>query len=196
MNITATLIQATNLVLLLSESNTDMRKCIFWQKEGESLTEVLSGLQITRAALEDTAKLFEHPIETGAVITDHEIFEPKSIVIQAYISNDDASTLTELEQLYLSGTALKIRIGNKIINNAVISSKPIEITGEVFDKTLYSISLKEYFEVTPQYVAMPPNKVQNKANASRTNKGVKQAKPVKKSWSAGVFDSFKSLGRK
>ena len=180
MKIGATLVQATNLIILLANNRSDMRKFVIWQKEGENLTEVLTGLQITRIAFEDNAKLFEHPIETGAVITDHEIFDPCKVVIQAYISNDDASTLTELEQLYLSGTPLKIRAGNKIIPKAIIASKPFEINGTIFDKTLYSIAFKEYFEVTPTYSKMPPRKVRKKANASRVNKGVKQAK--KRSW--------------
>lgn len=193
MKLGATLVQATNLIILLTSNNSDMRKFIIWQKDGENLTEVLTGLQVSRIAFEDNAKLFEHPIETGLVITDHEIFEPKRVVIQAYISNDDETTLTELEQLYLSGSPLKIRAGNKIIEKAIIASKPFEINGAIFDKTLYSIAFREYFEVTPTYAKMPPRKVQNKANASRVNKGVKQAKTVKKnqSW----FDSI-LFGRK
>lgn len=179
MKLGATLVQATNLIILLTSNNSDMRKFIIWQKDGENLTEVLTGLQVSRIAFEDNAKVFEHPIETGVVITDHEIFEPKKIVIQAYISNDDETTLTELEQLYLSGSPLKIRAGNKIIEKALIASKPFEINGAIFDKTLYNIALKEYLEVTPTYSKMPPRKVQKKANASRVNSGVKQAKTVK-----------------
>lgn len=191
MNIAATLIQATNLVLLMSETNSDIKKFVVWKKNGDKLEETLQDMQIARVGVEDSAKLFEHPIETGAVIVDHEIFDPKSASLQAYISNDDINTLTELEQLYLSGTELKIRAGNKIIDKVVISSKPFEITGTVFDKTLYNISLKEAQEVTPTYVSMPPRKVKNKANASRVNTGVKQAQ--KKSISAGAIDAVKSF---
>lgn len=182
MKLGATLVQATNLIILLANNNSDMRKFIIWRKDEENLTEVLTGLQITRIAIEDNAKLFEHPIETGAVITDHEIFDPNRGVIQAYISNDDAETLTELMQLYKSGTPLKIRAGNQIIPKALIASKPFEINGAVFDKTLYSIAFKEYYEVTPTYSKMPPRKVRNKANASRVNKGVKQGQTRSQSW--------------
>lgn len=191
MNIGASIIQATNLVLLIANTGADMRKCVIWQKDGDKLTEVLSGLQIARIAIEDSAKLFEHPIETGGVITDHEIFDPNRAVLQAYISNDDAETLTELEKLYKSGANLRIRACNKIIQNVVISSKPFEVTSDIFDKTLYSISLQEYYEVVPAYVSMPPAKVTNKANASRVNKGVKQAAAstnnTNRSWLSSLF---------
>jgi hypothetical protein len=182
MNIGSTLIQATNLVLLISNSNADVRKFVVWTKVGENLTEVLQNMQIERIAVEDTAKVFEHPLETGAVIVDHEIFEPKRATIQAYIANDDMMTLKQLEQLYLSGTILTIRAQNKVIDKVIIASKPHEITGQVFDKTLYSISFREAQEVTPTYAKMPPQKVRRKANASRVNSGVKQATPVNKSW--------------
>lgn len=193
MNLGATLVQATNLIILLTSNNFDMRKFVIWQKEGNKLNEVLTGMQVSRIAFEDNAKLFEHPIETGVVITDHEIFEPKRVVIQAYISNDDETTLTELEQLYLSGSPLKIRAGNKIIEKAIIASKPFEINGAIFDKTLYNIAFRGYLEVTPTYSKMPPRKVQKKANASRVNSGVKQAKQIQKSWAAGGIDSLKNL---
>lgn len=182
MNIGSTLIQATNLVLLISNSNADVRKFVVWKKDGDKLTEVLQDMQIERIAVEDTAKVFEHPLETGAVIVDHEIFEPKRATIQAYIANDDMMTLKQLEQLYLSGTILTIRAQNKVIDKVIIASKPHEITGQVFDKTLYSISFREAQEVTPTYAKMPSQKVRRKANASRVNTGAKQAKPVKKSW--------------
>lgn len=185
MNIGSTLVQATNLVLLISNSNADVRKFVVWKKDGKNLTEVLQNMQIERIAVEDTAKVFEHPLETGAVIVDHEVFEPKRATIQAYIANDDRTTLTQLKQLYLSGTILTIRAQNKVIDKVIIASNPHEITGQVFDKTLYSISFREAQEVSPTYAKMPPQKVRNKANASRVNSGVKQAKKQKQSLALG-----------
>lgn len=178
-NILSTLIQATNLVLLISNSSdADMRKFIIWQidEDNEKKQEVLTGLQITRVTLEDNVKIFEHPLETGAVVADHMIYNPKTAIIQAYISNDDAETLQELETLYLSGASLKMRAGNKIIDKVVIAGKPIEINGAVFDKTLYSIKFQEVTEVTPAYTTYTASKkVSYASNTSRVNYGVKKA---------------------
>lgn len=182
MTIGATLIQATNLILLVANSNADIRKFVVWRKNGNDLQEVLQGLEITRISIEDDSKTFEHPIETGAVIADYRIVNPKRASLQAYISINDTVTLKELEYLYLSGAELKIRANNNVINKIMISSKPFEITGSIFDKSLYSISLKEFFEVTPTYVNMPPKKVAKKSNASRVNSGQKQAVKKQKSW--------------
>ncbi len=172
----------TNLVLLTS-NETDRRKFIVWNIENSKPLEVLSNLEITRIAVENQMKIFEHPLEDGTVIVDHEVLEPKKAVIQAYISIDDNTTLTELEQLYVNGVKLRVRAENRIIENMVIASQPCEITSAVLDKTLYSITLRQADYVSPQYVGMPAAK--NKSNTSRVNSGIKQAqqaKNKKRSW--------------
>ena len=163
---TASLIQAVNIVLLVNNSGQDTSKFTVWQDENV----VLSGLDVVRVSVEDRAKLFEHPIETEAVVTDHEIFDPAQINIQAYISISDTTTLTELEQLYLGGTVLQIRAGNKIIDKAVISARPFEISSSAFDKTLYNISFKEIQTVTSTYVAM--SSAASASDVSTVNSGV------------------------
>ncbi len=185
---TTALMQATNLVLLMqNQTENNIKKFqLFASNEGK-IVEVLPRLEIIRIVNEDSIKLFEHPIETGTVIVDQGILEPKQVTIQAYIAIDDNKTLRDLEQLYLSLTKMTLRVEGKVIDNVLIKSKPREITSSVLDKTLYSITFREAQEVEPVYVAMPPRKVTNKATASRVNSGVKQAKPVQKSWLWSLF---------
>ena len=187
--LTTALLQATNLVLLMQNTNeNNIKKFQLFARNNDKIVEVLPRLEITRISDEDSIKLFEHPIETGTVIVDHGILEPKQVTIQAYISLDDDETLRDLEQLYLSMTKMTLRSESKIIDNVVIKSKPKEITSSVLDKTLYSITFREADEKEPVYVAMPPKKVTRKATASKTNSGVKQAEPVKKkSWLYSLF---------
>lgn len=184
-NILPTLTAYTNLILLLANSNQDLRKFIVWNIEGSKPAEVLSNLEITRISIENQKKIFEHPIETGVTVAEHEILEPKSVNIEAYIAIDDTETLTEFEQLYLNGAKLRLRAENRIINNMVIAAQPAEITGSVFDKTKYSIRFKQALEVMPQYIAM--QKAKNPADTSRVNTGVSQGKEVKESWLLSVF---------
>ena len=178
--IATSLIQATNLVILLENSTADMRKFIAWKKENDQLIEVLSNVQIEGVTVEDTSKIFEHPLETGATIVDHEVFDPNVVSCRMIIANNDGDSLTELEQLYKQGAELKIRANNKVLEYVVISGKPFEITSKMFDKTLYTVTFKEALRVTPVYTKLPPKKVANKARSSRVNSGVKQAK--KTSW--------------
>ena len=190
-----TLIQITNIVLLLKESTADIRKFAAWRLDKKDPQEVLNGLEIESMNFEDSIKLFEHPLETGAVITDHMIIEPNQVSLRAYISNDDTETLKELEYLHLNGIPLKIRVQNKVLPKVVIKDKPFQVDGAHFDKSPYSITFREEQEVTPVYVAMPPSKVRRASNSSRVNSGVKQAQTTKKndSWiiSSGIKSPFK-----
>ena len=163
----------TNLVLLIPNNEVDTRKFIVWNIENAKPIEVLANLQIDRIAVELQKKMFEHPLENGVTIVDYEVLEPKKASIQAYIGVDDNTTLTELEQLYLNGTRLRLRAENRILENMIVASQPYEITGSMIDKTLYSISFKQADFVMPQYVGMPNAK--NKSNTSRVNSGIKQA---------------------
>lgn len=189
MNIGATLIQITNLVLLLRNSNDDTRKFVVWQETDNKQTEVLTGLEVINANVEDSAQLFEHPIESGAVIVDHMIFNLKRVSILALISLDDRTTLEELMNFYRNGTGLTIRAENQIIKNAIVENKPFKLDAQYFNKTPYTISFKEAPEVIPTYVGLP--KSRNKSNSSRVNSGTKQAQPVQnRSVLAGSYDAI------
>lgn len=170
------LLQVTNIVLMLRNSSPDIRKFVVWRVDKSDPQEVLNRLEIESATFNDGLKIFEHPLETGAVITDHVIKDPNEALIQAYIAEDDADTLKELEYLYINAIPLKLRVENTVIERAIIKDKPFKLDAAHFDKTAYSITFREEQEVSPVYTSMPARKVQKKANASRVNSGVKQAK--------------------
>lgn len=173
----------TNLVIVSGDTEVETKKFVVWNIEGENPVEVLQNLEITRIAFEDAKKLFEHPLEDGSKIIDFSITEQKKATMQAYIAVDDEETLTELNQIYINGTLLRIRAENKIVENVVISSQPFELTGDIIDKTAYSISFQEAQFINPQYVSMPNAK--KKTNISRVNSGIKKAEKTetkKSSW--------------
>ena len=110
------------------------------------------------------------------------------------IAINDVQTLKELNYYYVSGKALKIRAGNDVINNAYIETKPFELSSASLDKTLYSITFKEGFDIVPVYVGLP--NARRGSNASRVNSGQKQGQKVNHSWSAGVTDAIIGLIRR
>lgn len=176
----STLLSYTNIVLLVSSLGTGIKK--FAAYDGDN--EVLTGLEIVHINTDISAKLFEHPLENGAVISDHRILNPEIISLNAYISLDDRETLRELNYYYVSGKPLKVRAGNEVINNAYIENKPFEISGSCLDKTLYSISFKEAQEITPVYVGLSNSR--RASDTSRVNSGQKQGKKVNRSWGYSV----------
>ena len=177
----ATLLSYANIVLLIKNRGTCIKKFVAFDRNKE----VLRGLEIFKGNGDISAKLFEHPLEDGAVISDHRILNPKNISLQAYISIDDELTIKELNYYYAAGKPLKIRLGNNVINNAYIETEPIEVSGSCIDKTLYQISFKEAQEITPVYVGLSNSK--RASNASRVNSGQKQGQKVNRSWIASAL---------
>ena len=180
MSILATIISYTNLVISLLNPNQDLRKIIIWNTDGSEPVEVLQNLHISRVSVENQKKLFEHPIENGLTIVDHEVLEPQAISLEAYIAIDDSALLNELTELYMNGTKLKIRADNRVLNNMIVESQPSEITSDIFDYTKYTIRFKQALEVMPQYVAMQSAK--KASNKSRVDTGASQAQKTNKSW--------------
>lgn len=181
MNILSTLISYTNIVLLVTSFGTGLKK--FAAYDGNK--EVLTGLEIEKCNAEISANMFEHPLESGAVISDHRILNPTTVSLQAYIAINDRNTLNELNYYYLNGKPLKIRAGNNVIKNAYIYLQPFELTGSRLDKTLYSINFKEAQEITPVYVGL--SNARRKSNTSRINTGQKQGQKVTRSWAFSAF---------
>lgn len=178
----STLLGYTNIVLTLSSMGTGLKKFAAY----DGTTEVLTGLEVVKCNADISAKLFEHPLENGAVISDHRILNPKRASIQAYIAIDDAETLKELSYYYTSSTPLKIRVENTVIDNTYIENQPFEVSPGCLDKTLYSITFKEAEEITPVYVEL--SNASNPANTSIVNSGQKQGTSVNRSWAFSLLN--------
>jgi len=131
-SLVTSLLQVTNIVLMLRNSSPDIRKFVVWRVDKSNPQEVLNRLEIESATFNDSLKIFEHPLETGAVITDHVIKDPNEALIQAYIAEDDADTLKELEYLYINAIPLKLRVENTVIDISKVNPesdvKTIKIT--------------------------------------------------------------------
>lgn len=164
----------TNVILHIAQK-TDAKNFAVYQSDGETNTEVFVNVQIINAAIQDDAHLMEHPIESGAVITDHEIFNPNSVSLQVLISDDDSSSLSEIQEFYKKGTPLTVKAKGEIYSNLVISGKPYKISSTYFDKTLYDISFKGVLTASTQYVKMTTTQVRHQKNASTKKTGQKQA---------------------
>lgn len=175
MPVLSTILSYTNIVLTVTSLNSGLKK--FAAFDGSR--EVLKGFMMPDFSVDISANMFEHPLESGAVVADHRILNPKKISVTAYISLDDITTLKELNYYYLTSTPLKIRAENYVINNAYIENQPFKVSGSCIDKTQYTITFKEAEEISPVYIGM--SKARNKSNSSRVNSGQKQG-ATSKSW--------------
>ena len=144
----------------------------------QNFQQVFAQARPLKAKIIQKAKVMEHPVETGIVITDHDIFEPieieLSMMIQGITSlisliegNVNAkSVYAQIQSLYSSGALLTVQTNTATYSNMIIEAMPHEESPEYYDAIPISIKLRQVQFVTAQYETLPPQNVANPADAS------------------------------
>lgn len=163
---------ATNVILHIKQKVDVQNIAVYDQAENQ---QILTALQFLDGSVQDDKKLMEHPKEDGTMVVDHVIDDPIQVTLQVIISDDDSSSLNELQDLYKNSTPVIIKMKNELHSNLVMSSKPMKADNSHYNKTVYDLTFKEIQEAVTLYVKMSVPQVKNKKNASKVNTGHKQA---------------------
>lgn len=128
-----------------------------------------------KATIKESAKVFEHPLETGATITDHRIIMPIEIELSLILqSSDYRSVYQNIKQLFLNADLLVVQTKSGVYDNQLISAMPHEEDPEQYDAITMALTLKQAQFVTPQFSGLPPRAVRNPSNASTASRGEQQ----------------------
>lgn len=138
--------------------------------------EVLEDCSIISCSIQDKARLMEHPLESGAKITDHKIFEPRTFNLQialppVYYEN----AYQTLFNLYRNSEILTLQTKAQIYENLQISGIPHEEKANNINRMIFNIELKEAQIVTAIFITAVTN-VAKPANTSTVNTGQQQPK--------------------
>lgn len=129
----------------------------------------------------DDSKMCEHPIESGAVITDHKIFTPTEIDIRLSLPNYIyQSVYHELEEIYESSPKLRIKTKAGWYNNMVLQAMPHEEKPENFDRIVFDLHFKEVMEIEPKYIKLQPSQLKNAENSTTKKVGINNTNNTKK----------------
>ena len=108
-----------------------------------------------KASVREEAKLMEHPVEDGTVITDHMVVQPVEIEISMTLRPETfQDTYNEIRDLFLQGKILTVRTKAGSYPNQLIQALPHEEAPEVFDTITLSLKLKEITVVQAQFEAV------------------------------------------
>src|SRR5574340_1350031 len=104
------------------------------------------------ASVYEFADIMEHPLETGAVIADHIVFQPIEIELPLLCIGELAyrSTYAAIRATFNAGTLLTIRTRTGSYPNMVITDLPHDETPDVFDGVAIRLRLREARFVTPK----------------------------------------------
>jgi hypothetical protein len=97
----------------------------------------------------------EHPLETGATITDHRIILPVNIELSLILASEDyRAVYQQVRDLFNKGDLLTVQTRVDSFPSMLIEKMPHDETPELYDGVALALSLKEAHFVTPQFSAL------------------------------------------
>lgn len=156
----------------------------------QDFTQVFPRARILKATVKEQAKVMEHPVETGAIITDHRIILPVEIELSLILQSADyADTYKTIRQYYLNATLLVVQTRSGIYDNQLIASMPHEEDPTQYDALTIALSLKQVLFVKATY-----GKAKNPKNSSTVNRGTQQPTTPSAAKTTAAQDIFHRLG--
>ena len=143
----------------------------------ENNQEILTDTILIDADAKDEAQTMDHPIESGAVVTDHIVFNPKEITLRCWMPNTPFlynRALSEIQNLYKQSREVKIKIRSDVFEPMILVAKPVMVSADSLDHVIYELSFRQILVAVSQYVPLPVSKVKHKQDASTVSSGEKQ----------------------
>jgi hypothetical protein len=153
--------------------------------------QIFRAARILKAVVKEQAKIMEHPVETGIVITDHRVIQPVEIELSLILnSRDYKDVYATIRQYYLAGTLLVVQTRAGVYENQIIESLPHEEDPTIYDALTVALSLKEVIFVTAQYGVVP----KNPRNSTTQKRGTQQGTPASSGSYASALTGLKPAG--
>ena len=131
-----------------------------------------NGVSILDCKVTDDSQITTHPVESGAKISEHQIFNPIEIDMQIVLPEYSyESIIRELKKYYQSGTKFRIFTKEGTYKNMVLQSKPADMKPENVDRIIYSLHFIEVIQIQPKYVRISASQVSNPENSSSIRLG-------------------------
>src|ERR1700728_97742 len=106
-------------------------------------TEVFARAKSIKVEVNPNSRPMEHPLESGAIITDHRILMPVEIEMTMVLSSADYKDVyKEIAGYYTQGTLLIVQCRAGTFTNQLIQSIPHQEDAEQFDAISLSLKLK------------------------------------------------------
>lgn len=145
-------------------------------------------VEVTRAA-----KLFEHPIETGASVVDHRVIVPIEIELPLILTGPDGrETYGRIIEVSKQNETVVVQTRAETFRSMAVESVTHEETPEAIDAFAVVVKFREVIFVDTQFQALPPAAVSKPASASAARRGQQSGKPETASGAGGAGAERKS----
>lgn len=153
-----------------------------------ALAQVFELARPMKASVKREAKAMEHPLETGATVTDHRIILPTEIELSMMLVGeaDYRTTYRQIADLFLRGELLTVQTRAASYSNMTITGIPHEESPDQFDAIMLALKLKEVQYSTGAFSTV---KVRHKKDSRTVKRGEQQPQPAARQSSilSGLF---------
>jgi len=137
-----------------------------------------------KITVKEEAKIMEHPIETGATITDFRVILPVEIEISFVLQSEDYQDVyREIRQFFLNSTLLNVQTKAGVYFNQIIAALPHEEDPAYFDAITLVLKLKQVLFAMTQTTIAP----RNPTNGNTVDRGTQQSSTVAPQKEASVL---------
>ena len=151
-------------------------------------SQVFQKARAIKATIMRTSKAMEHPLETGATITDHRIVLPVSIELSFVLASEDyRAVYQQVRDLFKRGELLTVQTRVDSFPSMLIEKMPHDETPDMLDGVALALSLKEAQFVQPQFSALKVAQPKDSNTAQRGQQQPTEAPPARKSSVLGSF---------
>jgi len=135
-------------------------------------SQVFQNARAIKATVGRGSKAMEHPLETGATVTDHRIILPVTVELSLLLTTENyRAVYQQVRDLFKRGELLTVQTRVDSFPSMLIEKMPHEETAEIFDGVALALSLKEAQFVQPQFSAL---KVAQPKDSNTVQRGQQQ----------------------
>ena len=151
--------------------------------------QVFEKARAVKATIVRASKAMEHPLETGATVTDHRIVLPVNVELSLILASEDyRAVYQQVRDLFVKGELLTVQTRVDSFPSMLIEKMPHDETPEMFDGVALALSLKEAQFVQPQFSTVKVEKPKNSTTVKRGQQQPTESPPQRKaSILSGIF---------
>ena len=132
--------------------------------------EILADSTIISCTVNDTSRLMEHPIESGATVADYKVFNPVTAsIIVALPEYGFEGQFAEIYSVYKNSEYVILQTKTNVYKNLQVLSIPHEANIKNVSRPTITIQLKEALTVEAQFTQ--EKQLKNKANTKTKDEG-------------------------
>lgn len=141
----------------------------------QNFNQIFPEARAIKAVVKEQARVMQHPLESGAMTTDHRVILPIEIELSMILTSETYQDVyRQIKQFYLNATLLIVQTKSSSYNNMLISDMPHEENPDTYNILVLALSLKEVQFADTTYAYAPKNPL----NSSTVNRGTQQGTPA------------------